>query len=196
MKRGVTMKELCLRFKQVAAQPALRIINLDSSKFSTSKYSDHSLSSSLQSRNSSYPTTPVKGLDEPLIRTLTKRPSGEKFQPVLNVIDERRLVLFGLVHSLIRRVEKYPLFDVSEGLEPICGIPYTYGSPHRNSIDFGTSLDELRAHWEKHRKKYALIYEMLNGRNNYDKICQKNEISQNQLDEIIEHDPDVYVTWK
>jgi hypothetical protein len=193
MKRGVTMKELCLRFKLIAALPALRIINLESSsKFSSSKYSDQSLSSSLQSRNSSNPTTPVK---EPLIRTITKRPSGDKFQSVLSVIDERRIALFGLVHGLIRRVEKYPLLDCTEP-EPVRGTYGSYGSPHRNSIDFGGNVGELRSHWEKHRKKHTFVYEMLDGKNSYDKICLVNELSQNQLDDIIERDPDVYVIWK
>lgn len=194
MKRGVTMKELCVRFKQVAAQPALRILNLEGSKFS--RYSDHSLSSSLHSRNSSNPTTPVKGT-ESLIRTLSKRPSGDKFQPILNVIDARRLVLFGLVHNLIRRVEKFPLLDSTKP-EPVRNMMYGFGSP-RHNMTFGCgtgSCDELKSHWEKHRKKYSTIYGMLNGNNSYDKICLISEVSQNQLDIIIERDPDVYVILK
>lgn len=189
------MKELCLRFKLIAAMPALRFINLDGAKF-PSKYSDPSLSSSVQSRNSSNPTTPVKGAEEPLIRTISKRPSGDKFQSVLSVIDERRLVLFGLVHDLIRRVEKYPVLD-STDREMSRVMSYSFGSPHR-SIDMEPSglPIELRSQWEKHRRKHAAIYEMLNGKNSYDKICLTNEISQNQLEEIIERDPDVCVCSK
>jgi len=204
MKRGIVIKELCVRFKLLDALPTLRIVILDGAKYSSSKYSDHSLSSSIQSRSSSNPITPVKEIpEESLRRNVTvKRPSGsgDKFQSVLSVIDERRLVLFGLVHNLIRRVERYILFETN--VHDQLRIPYqinNYGAS-RNGLEpecIGNETDLLgKDLWEKHRKKHSAIYHMFDGNHSFDKICLAHELSQIQLDELIERDPDVFVIWK
>ncbi|ODN05010.1 Nitrogen permease regulator 2-like protein [Orchesella cincta] len=220
LKRGVTVKELCLRFRQVAASAAVRVLVLDS-KYSSSKYSDQSLSSSAQSRTSSNPTTPIKMHTQSLSTraSISKRHMSE-FQSVLSVIDERKLIQFGLLHNLIRRIEKYPVFLKKEKEVGQQGLNAL--NPNRNSSGTGASqqfqtplqsaystngsmiphgsssepVQEATTQWEKYRKKLPNLYAMFNGSNSYDKICLAHGLSQNELDEITDRDPDVVTIWK
>lgn len=216
LKRGVTIKELCLRFRQVAASAAVRVLMLDS-KYSSSKYSDQSLSSSAQSRTSSNPTTPIKMHTQSLsTRTsLSKRHMGE-FQSVLTVIDERKLILFGLLHGLIRRIEKYPVFiknDTPELQHQNFGYNFnnqlnTNVTPSHLSLKLqnvanGTHIPETtqtsdgtNEEWEKYRKKLPTVYSLFDGSHSFDKICLVHGFSQIDLDDIIDKDPDVVTIWK
>jgi hypothetical protein len=70
------------------------------------------------------------------------------------------------------------------------------GSNHSLEDDSRGVEHETKDIWGKHRKKYPMVYEMFDGDHSFDKICLRNELSQNQLEDIVERDPDVYVTWK
>jgi len=171
------MKELCIRLSKITAAPTTLVFNMDF-RSSLSKYSDYSLSSSTHSRNSSNPTTPIK---LPACKPMCE------YQSIFNVIDEQRLVLFGLIHNMIRRVEKYPILQ--QCLQ-------------RNAYSFGGSLGEHsfdvenREYWTKRRKKFPGLYVMFDGKHTYDEICLANELSQAELDDTIDRDPDVVVIWK
>ena len=106
-------------------------------------------------------------------------PMGE-FQSILSVIDERRLVLFGLTHGIIRKVEKTLL------LQKAGRIPYGLHN---------ISDNESREHLLKHRKKFKALYEMFDGTHTYDEICLTHDFTQTELDEMVERDPDVQIIW-
>ncbi|CAG7716173.1 unnamed protein product, partial [Allacma fusca] len=175
MRRGVTIKDLCTRFRTMPAtstsRPLLEGIH------SSSKYSDISLSSSTQSRTSSNPTTPVK-------LHSSKHAQNLEFQSILSVVDERRLVLFGLTHGIIRKVEKTLLLQ--NALKAF-RTPYSL-----NNI----SDNDHREHLLRHRKKFKALYEMFDGTHTYDEICLAHDLTQAELDEMVERDPDIVIVWK
>lgn len=216
------MKELCVRFRQVAASAAVRVLILDS-KYSSSKYSDQSLSSSAQSRTSSNPTTPIKIHTQSLSTktSLSKRHMGE-FQSILTVIDERKLILFGLLQGIIRRIEKFPVFLSKKENETLhqssSAFSFNFHSqintnlnsqqgPHltqmhsnlgngSNVPEPSTNFENGNAFWDKFRKKLPTLYTLFDGSHSFDKICLTHGVSQNELDDIIDRDPDVVTIWK
>ncbi len=212
------MKELCIRFRQVAASAAVRVLILDS-KYSSSKYSDQSLSSSAQSRTSSNPTTPIKIHTQSLSTktSLSKRHMGE-FQSILTVIDERKLILFGLLQGIIRRIEKYPVFlkKEDEALQSSSAFSFNFHSQMNINSQLGSHLTQIHsnlgngsnipetttnlengsAFWDKFRKKLPTLYTLFDGSHSFDKICLAHGVSQNELDDIIDRDPDVVTIWK
>lgn len=213
LKRGVTVKELCLRFRQVAASAAVRVLALDS-RYSSSKYSDQSLSSSAQSRTSSNPTTPVKIHTQSLsTRTSLSKRHMSEFQSVLTVIDERKLILFGLLHGLIRRIEKYPMLVRKEkdgtqqnivNYSNLNSLSFLQQySPHQSQLYStvnagGTNVPEpVEAVSDKPMtRKTPSLYSLFDGSHSFDKICLSHGLSQSELDEIIDRDPEIVTIWK
>lgn len=190
MKRGVTVKELCCRFRTIPATPRATVTLpsiLDSGKFS-----DHSLSSSTQSNQSprtfSNPTTPIK-FRPPHSQFYAAKLHSDS-QTILNVIDERYLVLFGIVHGFVRRIEKYPCLQLTPQRHPSFSLNTNTGKVQSNTDDGG------RDNLAKHRQKYSVAYSMFNGVHTFDEICLTNDLTQAELDEVIEKDPDVSVIWK
>jgi len=192
MKRGVTIKDLCSRYRTIPARPGTQIHIPSISD--CGKYSDHSLSSSTHSQSPksySNPVTPIR------LRAVAQSQSqfyNTRFQQeaytILNVIDERHLVLFGLVHGFVRRIDKYPVLQLNQ--QRHSSFSLTASSCKYTGPEDHTGKDNLL----KHRRKYAGLYTMFSGEYSYDEICLGNEISQTVLDEMIERDPDVVVIWK
>lgn len=190
MKRGVTIKDLCARYRTITARPAspLQLPSMADS----GKLSEYSLSSSTHSNQSlksySTPATPIR------LRAVAQSHFQNRFLQeslkVLNVIDERHLVLFGLVHGFLRRIEKYPILQLNQQRHPsfsLSGRVATY-----SRADDNTGKDGLM----KMRQKHSGIYSMFTGNFSFDEICLSNELNQSELDELVEKDPDVVVIWK
>lgn len=189
------MKELCVRFRQTAASAAVRVSILDS------KYSDHSLSSSAQSRTSSNPTTPIKMHTQSLATRATISKRLPEFQSILTVIDERKLILFGLLHGLIRRIEKFPVFlkkeDTASSQNGFTFYPHLQMQiPMQIHHGNGNTDESSNNVWDKYRKKMPILYSLFDGSHSFDKICLAHGLSQTELDDIIDRDPDVYTIWK
>ena len=192
MRRGVTIKDLCSRFRTMpsAVRSPVRQNILEQLQ-SSSKYSDISLSSSAQSRTSSNPATPLKL--QPV--TSASKYSQQIETSVLSVVDERRLVLFGLIHGLIRKVEKYLLFQQKSWRNPYVAV----GSGTGGGGGFlnGTTLDnENRDHVLKLRKKFKHVYQMFDGAHTYDEICLSHNLVHSELDEMVDRDPAVVIIYK
>ena len=86
-----------------------------------------------------------------------------RFNPHALKIDERKLIQFGLMKGLIRRLQKYPI-----------KIP--------GDVTISVKLQQL--------------YPWFNGRHSYDEICTKTGLSHQDLEERIEADPSIVVSWK
>jgi hypothetical protein len=190
MKRGVTIKDLCCRFRTILSTPPIPVPL--PSLLDSGKYSDHSLSSSTQSNQSprtfSNPTTPIKFKTAHSQFYVNRLHSDS--QTILNVIDERFLVLFGVVHGFIRRIEKYPCLQLAPQRHSSFSLN-TNSSTIASSTDDGGKSNLLR-----HRQKYSAAYAMFNGTHTFDETCLANDLTQVELDEVVEKDPDVVVIWK
>lgn len=150
--------------------------------------------------------------------SLSKRHMGE-FQSILAVIDERKLILFGLLQGIIRRIEKYPVFLKKENetlhqsssafsfnfhsqmninLNSQLGsqLSQTHSGNGSNIPDTASNVENGSAFWDKFRKKLPTLYTLFDGSHSFDKICLAHGISQNELDDIIDRDPDVVTIWK
>ncbi|KAF0286928.1 GATOR complex protein NPRL2 [Amphibalanus amphitrite] len=82
-------------------------------------------------------------------------------------VNERKLVQFGLLRGLIRRVHKYPVHLP----ELAVGVPLTGRFPED-------------------------AYRLFDGRHSYDEICVREGLSSKELDDRIERDPSVIVLRK
>ena len=105
----------------------------------------------------------------------------------MSVVDERRLVLFGLTHGIIRKQEKMLLF---EKLTSSLLSPYVVGMSD-------ISDNEIREEQlYRLRRKFAPLYEMFDGTHTYDEICLTHDMTHAELDEVVERDPDILIIWK
>ncbi|XP_052081815.1 GATOR complex protein NPRL2-like [Mytilus californianus] len=86
-----------------------------------------------------------------------------RFNPHALKIDERKLIQFGLMKGLVRRLQKYPI---------------------KFPGDVMTSV------------KLQQLYPWFNGRHSYDEICSKTGLSHQDLEEKIETDPSIVISWK
>ena len=89
-----------------------------------------------------------------------------KFNPQALHIDERKLVKFGLIHGIIRRVFQYPVYD------PV--LEESHYTPTRQNV----------------------LYKLCNGTHHFDEICCKLNCTNKELTEKIERDPNISVICK
>lgn len=123
-----------------------------------------------------------------------------RFNPAELNINERQLVLFGLLEGIIRRVEKFPitvqrnvfydnamspaLLHINSGSQPL-PRDQREGVSHRNDKKH---LAQDSAHlWTNHNCYYY------NGLKSFDEICTKRGISCQQLDKQLSKDRHVIV---
>lgn len=104
-----------------------------------------------------------------MTRGTTVRDLCQRFNPTTLSINERKLVQFGVLEGLIRRVHKYPVL-----LQP----PSSSGSTGQSSTD---SLELQRS---------------LNGSASIDEICCATGVSAQQLEDQLERDHNVVLLWK
>ncbi|XP_031573687.1 GATOR complex protein NPRL2-like [Actinia tenebrosa] len=111
---------------------------------------------------------------------VTVRDLCARFNPGSLRIDERRLIQFGVMRGLIRRLHKYPVL-------------LTKPQHDRSLRSHSRGMVTIKTGSSKHVR---LQPKWLNGRHNYDEICCKTGLSHQELDDIIENDPHVVVVWK
>ncbi|EDO27172.1 predicted protein [Nematostella vectensis] len=98
---------------------------------------------------------------------VTVRDLCYRYHPYKLRIDERRLIQFGMMKGFIRRLHKFPVFLGTRRTET-GQRPFSRAS---------------RSRW-------------LNGKHSFDEICCKTGLSFQELDDVIENDPNVVVVWK
>ena len=91
-----------------------------------------------------------------------------RYSPHKSGIDEAKLIQFGLLHSLIRRLHKYPVLMLSQGSRYI----------NRQYVSDDSSNG------------------MFDGRHNYDEICCRFGLSAQELDDKIDKDPNIIMLYK
>lgn len=96
-----------------------------------------------------------------------------RFNPQALNVDERRLIQFGLLHNLIRRLHQYPVFLSPDGGGG-GGAPPPQGTPSRLSA----------------------IHRLCNGSHSYDEICCRLGMTHKELHDKVERDPNIHVLWK
>lgn len=140
-----------------------------------------------------------------------------RFNPAALNINERQLVLFGLLEGLIRRVDKYPITvqrNVFYDHEPIRSpIPASTnvgtqsnnsgsqplprdrrdGKSHRTTDNETTANNKKASSSERVQNSTQQNYYYYNGLKSFDEICTKRGISCQQLDSQLSKDRHVIV---
>lgn len=103
-----------------------------------------------------------------------------RYNPANLRVDERRLIQFGMVTGIIRRLHKYP---VQLTTHKTASLPKSH---HR-----------MRGrHQDSNANRFKLTDKWLDGNHSYDEICCKTGLAYQELEDIIEQDPHVVVIWK
>lgn len=130
-----------------------------------------------------------------------------RFNPSALNINERKMVLFGLLEGLIRRVDKYPITvqrNVFYDYEPVRQSNNNTGSqplpryPRERSASKVSEVltnggDRLIRTNERSQSSNNQSYHYYNGLKSYDEICTKRGISCQQLDAQLSKDHHVIV---
>lgn len=145
-----------------------------------------------------------------------------RFNPAALNINERQLVLFGLLEGLIKKIDKYPItvqrnvfYDHEPIRSPIVSSPSNNstnnnnnnnnsgsqplprdrrdGRSHRNSISDTPSHCKNKSSSERLQNANQQNYYYYNGLKSYDEICTKRGISGQQLDSQLSTDRHVIV---
>lgn len=138
-----------------------------------------------------------------------------RFNPAALNINERQLVLFGLLEGLIKKIDKYPItvqrnvfYDHEPIRSPIVGsssnnnnsgsqpLPHDRrdGRSHRNSTNDDTSShSKNKSSAERVQNANQQNYYYYNGLKSFDEICTKRGISGQQLDSQLSKDRHVIV---
>jgi len=102
-----------------------------------------------------------------------------RYSPSNLRVDERRLIQFGMVTGIIRRLHKYPVQLTA---------PSKSTSLSRSHLRFrGKQADTNRL---------KLSDKWLDGNHNYDEICCKTGLTYQELEDIVEGEPHIVVIWK
>ncbi|KAK0089300.1 hypothetical protein PV325_008055 [Microctonus aethiopoides] len=104
-----------------------------------------------------------------MIHSTSIRDLCQRLNPQSLRINERRLIQFGLIEGLIRRVYKYPI-----------NVKRAYVDNDENDRD----------------GKYDSVYKYFTGAYSFDEICCHTSHSVAQIEEIIDRDPNVVVLLK
>lgn len=102
-----------------------------------------------------------------------------RYSPSNLRVDERKLIQFGMVTGIIRRLHKYPVQLTA---------PSKSTSLSRGHLRFrGKQADTNRL---------KLSDKWLDGNHNYDEICCKTGLTYQELEDIVEGEPHIVVIWK
>lgn len=102
----------------------------------------------------------------------TVRDLCTRYNPHSLRVDERKLIQFGLMMNLIKKLHKYPV--------KLPNVP----------VKQSGSQSKIEAH------RIKTLYKWFSGRHNFDEICCKIGVSHHDLEKMIEEDPNVVVCWK
>lgn len=109
----------------------------------------------------------------------TVRDLCTRFNPCNLRVDERRLIQFGMVTGIIRRLHKYPV----QLAEPSKGKSLPRSHPRLRGRQSDINRLKLSDKW-------------LDGNHNYDEICCKTGLTYQELEDIVEGEPHIVVIWK
>lgn len=109
----------------------------------------------------------------------TVRDLCTRYNPGNLRVDERRLIQFGMVTGIIRRLHKYPV----------------QLTPPSKSTSLPRSHHRLRGKFSE-SNRFKLSDKYLDGNHNYDEICCKTGLTYQELDDIVEGEPHIVVIWK
>jgi len=112
----------------------------------------------------------------------TVRDLCTRYNPSNLRVDERRLIQFGMVTGIIRRLYKYPvqLKQTKDTEQP---------SPSSNHKSKGK-------HRDSEANRFKLDDKWLDGNHNYDEICCKTGLTYQELEDKVEGAPRIVVIWK
>jgi len=110
----------------------------------------------------------------------TVRDLCTRYNPGSLRVDERRLIQFGMVTGIIRRLHKYPVQLTTPESEPVPRSHHKLRGRHRDSDTNRVKLD----------------HKWLDGNHNYDEICCKTGLTYQELEDKVEGDPHIVVIWK
>lgn len=132
-----------------------------------------------------------------------------RFNPAVLNINERQLVLFGMLEGLIRRVDKYPI-TVQRNVFYDQPLPLSATNSSKSHSNYGSQpllrmhkTSEKNTNISKHQISFSVqegtyqlknqSYHYYNGLRSYDEICSKRETSCQQLDSQLSKDRHVIV---
>lgn len=129
-----------------------------------------------------------------------------RFNPHALRIDEHRLVQFGVLQGIIRRIckvsECFVLF-VFLIISSLSWTPsqITYSHWTVNSVSFTFEWMQYPVYKPEtqrgsHKKQMTSLHRLCTGVASYDEICCRTGLSYHELDEKIEADADICVLWK
>lgn len=110
----------------------------------------------------------------------TVRDLCTRYNPGNLRVDERRLIQFGMVTGIIRRLHKYP---VQLTTPKTAALPKSHHRMRGRHRDSDANRLKLTAKW-------------LDGNHSYDEICCKTGLTYQEVDDIVELDPHIVVIWK
>ncbi|XP_068713693.1 GATOR1 complex protein NPRL2-like isoform X1 [Montipora foliosa] len=99
-----------------------------------------------------------------------------RYNPSNLHVDERRLIQFGMVTGIIRRLHKYPI----QLTAPSKDTSFTRRNHRMRGKHSDTKLSDK---W-------------LDGNHSYDEICCRTGLTYQELEDIVEGEPHIVVIWK
>lgn len=111
-------------------------------------------------------------------------------------IDDRRFVIFGLVHEFIRRVHKYPVLERKERTQLKRSGPAADDAWSDTSRSHGAELAGVAAAGAAAHDMRKRLYELADGTHHMDEICARVGRSQAELNLILNNEPGFYTVYK
>lgn len=126
---------------------------------------------------------------------MTVKDLCQRFYPHSNGIDEQKLIKFGIMKGIIRRIQKYPiLLDESIDEEPDSyarvSSPTVTQSMIMNRSASSPQSNTSTSHYSKNICTY------FDGKHSYDQLCCEFNRTHQEIEEKVEKNPAVVVCWK
>lgn len=130
---------------------------------------------------------------------MTVKDLCQRFNPNSNGIDEQKLVKFGIMNDIIRRIQKYPIY-LNEQVEPEQDHQSRTHSPSSmmttTTLTFNHLMPRSTLSPQSTRNSQKNLYLFFDGQHSYDQICCELNKSYQEIDDKVEKDPLVIVCWK
>lgn len=122
---------------------------------------------------------------------MTVKDLCQRFNPHSNGIDEQKLIKFGIMKGIIRRIQKYPILlnDLIED-EPDSWM-HSSTITQSNITTRSTSSPQSNT-----STSYKNIYLYFDGKHSYDQLCCEFNKTYQEIEEKVEKNRAVVVCWK
>ncbi|KAH7640423.1 nitrogen permease regulator-like 2 [Dermatophagoides farinae] len=126
---------------------------------------------------------------------MTVKDLCQRFVPHSNGIDEQKLVKFGIMKGIIRRIQKYPIQlnePIEEESDPYARVnsPTLTQSLMMNRSTSSPQSNTSTVHYSKD------IYTYFDGKHSYDQLCCEFNRTYQEIENKVEKNPAVVVCWK